>query len=356
MLHIINSLYCIIIALIGVNFLIAFHEFGHFIFAKIFGISTPSFSIGFGPKLISKKIGDTTFSLSAIPFGGYVEIAGHEEVGQGEQKLAKSQDSNSFNVKPYWQKLLFMFGGIMFNLLFAYIAIIGLFAIGMPETPFLYPEKVKLIIQTVSPGSLAEKNKLKTDDAIIAINNQPVDTFKEYIEAIQKSNNKPIEFKIKSANGNIIEFKGEAPLGITGFKIKNLPAQGLISSIKNGITATNLMIFNLSQVFTNIFTKRQVSGLGGPIAIFSQTFKTAQQGFKPFLIFLVIFSIQLSLLNLIPVPILDGGQILFVTIEAIIGRELPNKIRMSIFYACWAAMLLLMLFLSFHDIKRIFFN
>src|SRR3990167_855364 len=98
MLHIINSLYCIVIALIGVNFLIAFHEFGHFIFAKLFGISTPSFSIGFGPKLISKKIGDTTFSLSAIPFGGYVEIAGHEEVGQGEQKLAKSQDNNSFNV------------------------------------------------------------------------------------------------------------------------------------------------------------------------------------------------------------------------------------------------------------------
>lgn len=356
MLQYIQNLFYLAIGIIGVSFLISFHEFGHFIFAKLFGVKAPSFSIGFGPKIISKKIGETEFIISAIPLGGYVEIAGNEEVGQGSQKDAKSKSKDSFNVKPYWQQLLIMFGGIMFNFIFAYIAVIGLFATGMPETPFLYPDKVKTIVQTVSPGSLAERNGIVAGDQIVAVDNTEVSNFKEYIEAIQKSDaNKDITFQIKEVNGNIKKIEGKAPLGISGFQIKQLPRQGIVESIKNGITATNQITAHLVASLTNIFKKKQFDGLGGPIAIFSQTFKTAKEGFKPFLIFLILFSIQLALLNLIPLPILDGGQIVFVTIEAIIGRELPSKLRMGIQYACWILMILLTVALAFKDIKRIFF-
>src|SRR5437762_13928879 len=101
-----QNIFFILIGCFGMGFLVGFHEFGHFLFAKLFKIRTPSFSIGFGPKIINKKIGETEFSLSAIPFGGYVEIAGAAEVGQGDQNEAYAKDEGSFAVKPYYQKLL----------------------------------------------------------------------------------------------------------------------------------------------------------------------------------------------------------------------------------------------------------
>src|SRR5271170_7782292 len=148
-------------ALIGVGFLIGFHELGHFLFCKLFNIHTPSFSIGFGPKLISTRIGDTDFSLSAIPLGGYVEIAGAAEVGQGEQEHAYSSDERSFARKPYYQKMLVMFGGIMFNLIFAYTAFIFLCSFGLPAT---VPT-----IGTVQADSAAARAGLQSGDTIIAI-------------------------------------------------------------------------------------------------------------------------------------------------------------------------------------------
>src|SRR5205814_3300033 len=160
----------ILIGLLGMGFLIGFHEFGHFLFAKMFKIRTPSFSIGFGPKLVSKKIGDTEFSLSAIPLGGYVEIAGAAEIGQGEQKEALAVDEGSFATKPYYQKLCVMIGGILFNLAFAYITMILLFVTGIPKTPLIQ----KPIIAAITQESSAEKYGLAIGDRIVAINDEVI--------------------------------------------------------------------------------------------------------------------------------------------------------------------------------------
>src|SRR3990170_5451868 len=150
----------------GIGFLIGLHEFGHFLFCKIFYVKTPSFSIGLGPRLIEKKIGDTVFTLSAIPFGGYVEIAGTSEVGQGEQKEAKSRDQYSFAVKPYWQKMLILAGGIIFNTIFAYATFIILCSLGVPKTPLFYPLNAKEVIQQVIPGSPAASHDFQPGDKI----------------------------------------------------------------------------------------------------------------------------------------------------------------------------------------------
>ena len=112
-----HKIFIVFLGLLGLGFLIGLHELGHFLFCKLFRVSTPSFSIGFGPRIFSKKIGETTFSLSAIPVGGYVEIAGMAEVAQGEQKEASRKDEYSFASKPYYQKVLIMSGGILFNTL-----------------------------------------------------------------------------------------------------------------------------------------------------------------------------------------------------------------------------------------------
>ena len=107
-----QQLFFILLGFFGMGFLIGFHELGHFLFAKLFNIRVPSFSLGFGPVIINKQIGETDFCLSAIPFGGYVEIAGAAEVGQGEQKEAFATDERSFAAKPFYQKL---FGKINFH-------------------------------------------------------------------------------------------------------------------------------------------------------------------------------------------------------------------------------------------------
>lgn len=163
-----------IAGLLGIGFVIGFHEFGHFLFCKLFRVHTPSFSIGFGPKLIHKKIWDTEFSLSAIPLGGYVEIAGAAEVGQGEQKDAFRTDEFSFASKPWYQKFLILFGGILFNASFAYLAFSFLFMIGMPPSMILYPTNAQPVIEMIRPESAATKTDLKVGDTVVALNGNPI--------------------------------------------------------------------------------------------------------------------------------------------------------------------------------------
>lgn len=352
-----QNIFFILIGCFGMGFLIGFHELGHFLFAKLFGVRTPSFSIGMGPKLLTKKIGDTEFSFSAIPLGGYVEIAGAAEIGQGDQKEAHAKDSGSFTSKPYYQQLLILLGGIIFNLAFAYGAFILLFATGIPKTPLIQ----KPIISVIQPESPAEKHTLLIGDRIISINDETIenDIYKiqsilqplaqqeatVVIERDQTLIEKTIIIGEKKVNGTSIGFLG------VEFEISDTPAQSWGQAIKSGIALTHAWIINTAKAFTQL--KKNSSELAGPVMIIAMTTKAASAGLKILLFFLAIISINLAVLNLIPLPILDGGQILFYTIEAIIGRPLPGKVREYIHIATWIMFLLLFLVLTTKDIYRI---
>lgn len=353
--------------IIGLGFLIAFHELGHFLFCKLFSVRTPSFSVGFGPKIISKKIGETEFSLSAIPLGGYVEIAGAAEVGQGEQKDAFATDEHSFANKPYYQKLLIMLGGIMFNLIFAYAVMILLFAFGLPDSPLTYSETATNRIEKVALEVAATfKNSDKTfvfepGDIITQVNNITItNPAKELSVAINQSTNTIIDATVQrdskthhiELNREIVEQNHPHYFGVI-FERQTPAALGIKDAIDRGIAATNHWIAKTAESFFTLFKKRNVKQFAGPLAIISMTSSSAQSGLKVFLLFLAIISINLAVLNLLPLPILDGGQLLFHTIEAIIGRQLPIKIKEYIFIASWLMILSLMLYLSFFDIKRI---
>lgn len=353
-----------ILGICAVGFIIGFHELGHFLFAKLFNVKTPSFSIGFGPKLIAKKIGETEFTLRAIPLGGFVEISGSAEIGQGEQKDAHLTDERSFPAKPLYQKLLILFGGILFNLIFAYGVMIALCWAGLPKTPIISSFQAQPIIETIATNSPAEKAHLQINDKIIGIDHVPIAhsvlPLLEYLEATNKSQitleierNQQQQFITVDVNQPASEQAAQqGKLGIT-FQLKSQEPQSFISGILCGIQLTNHYIARTISSWTSLFKKRNVSNMAGPIMIISMTVKGAAAGFKILLLFLAILSISLAVLNIFPLPILDGGQILFTVLEAIIGKPLSPRIKEYIFIASWVGILLLTLYLSAKDVLKL---
>lgn len=354
--------FSIIIALFGIGFLIGFHEFGHFIFCKFFGIKTPTFSIGFGPVLFQRHIWGTDFTLSAIPLGGFVEIAGAAEVGQGEQKDAYSTEKDSFAVKPYYQKFLVMTGGILCNLLFAYCAFIILSLIGIPRTP-LMPTQTKTVIESIELESPAAQAGLTKGDKIIQINGKDVaDNIHALIETIQPLAHKDatIGYERNGVREEVLVSIGQrkdaehmGSIGVSAFEIQEMPPLSFFDAIRQGIQLTNDWIVRTFTGIIGIFRKADVKNVGGPVVIISMLTKGATTSFSIFLILLAIISINLAILNLIPLPILDGGQLLFYTIEAIIGRPLNTKVREYIHIASWLLVMGLVLYLTIFDVARI---
>lgn len=360
-----------IIGVLGIALLIGIHEMGHFLFAKLFKVHTPSFSIGFGPRIVSKKIGDTLFSLSAIPLGGYVEISGMAEVGQGEQKDAGNTGQDSFVSKSYAQKMLILFGGILFNLLFAYASFTLLFVIGAPKTEMLAPLGIlshKTSIISVAKDSPAEKALVSTGDEIISLTLGSGETITfegngkllkttimehpdEVVELEIKQGDQLLKRELQIGSTEITENGAPKKIGIWGalLDMHELPKYSFVEAIAQGVRATNTYIVGTIFAFKNMFIGRNMKGVGGPIMIISETMKGAQRGFKIFLLFLAIISINLAILNLLPLPILDGGQIVFVTIETLIGKQLP-KLREYIHIGSWLLMLALIIFLTVRDL------
>lgn len=346
----------VLMGLIGLCILIVFHELGHFIFAKIFNVYVPSFSIGFGPRLIEKKIGETTFAISAIPLGGYVEIAGAAEVGQGEQQFAKSQDERSFNQKSYWQKMCIISGGILFNIIFTYLALSLLLYLGSPCIGSKCTETNPPLISYVIAGKPAEKAGLQAGDLILKINNKKVDTILSLSEELKKFINQNTTLTILRNNKeeNIKINVGSQKIGD-----KTLPLIGALWSIQplsfkdaiiEGWKSTTDMIVQITSALKNITKTKDV---GGPLILLTYLTQFAGEGLKTFLFILAFISINLAVFNVIPLPIFDGGQALFYTIEAIMGRPISDETRYKIHYYTWVLLIILLVYLTYNDILRI---
>lgn len=355
----IQHIFCILLGFFGLGFLIGFHELGHFLFAKLSKIRVPSFSLGFGPRLLCKKIGETEFCISAIPFGGYVEIAGSDEVGQGEQKDAFATDERSFANKPFYQKLSVMFGGIFFNLIFAYFTMILLFMTGIPQTPLMQ----NTVISVVHKESAAESNGLLPGDRILSINEENVEYSAQRIQGIIH----PLALQETSIvikrNGELLTktiFVGgketeDGTIGLLGveFDIQPTPPHSFAEAFVLGINACNRWIKETFRGFRMLFSRTGVKKIGGPIMIIAMTVQSAAKGWQIYLLLLALISINLAVLNLIPLPILDGGQILFCTIEALIQRPISHKIRERIAIATWIMFMILFIYLSINDMHRL---
>ena len=358
----------LVYVIIGFGLLVTVHEFGHFLFCKIFGVYTPTFSIGIGPKLLQKKIGTTNFCISAFPIGGYVEIAGMLEEGQGDQKLANLKGEGSFASKPYWQKIFILSGGVLFNIILAYIIFSFLFFVGVPK------QKAEIFINKNIDKTIQEKYHIKPGDQIISINGnilsqdpkklvpqlheilikpltQKTDSqIKLQIHRKHKTFETTIESLPKNMNENFL----------TSLKLKTIRIKDeyekypLFKAIKKGIITTHNWIYQILYTLKYLITQRTLKGTGGPIMIVSKMFETAQAGFIPLLILLAFISINLAIINILPIIPFDGGQMLFATIEFIFRKEIPEIIRSVINLISWILILSLILYLSYKDISYLF--
>lgn len=352
-------------AIVLFGLLIFFHELGHFILAKLVGVKVLKFSLGFGPKLISRKIGDTEYILSALPLGGYVKPLGEEP---GEE-LSEEERPFAFNTQPAWKRAAIIIAGPVFNLVLAYIIFVTFLSTGIPVViPNL--DSISPTIDSVKEDSPAMKAGLMEDDTIIAISGESIDDWTGMSEVISKNvgrelplrvsrGDEIIELKVTPEPDSIKDEEGKdivvGRIGITKkLNFHVIESEGILLAPLKGAEALYewcvLTLEVVVKLFSGSLSARQV---GGPILIVDAAAKAASVGLVTYFNFIAIISINLAVLNLLPVPVLDGGHLMFLSIEAIRKRPLSEKVMAIANRVGLTLLLMLIAFVFYNDITRI---
>ena len=346
------------------------HEYGHYYFAKKYGVGVTDFSIGFGKEILgwNDKSG-TRWKICWIPLGGYVKFFGDRNVfSQADQeellkKYSEVDQKKLFVTKPLYQRSLIVFGGPLANFLLAIVIFLSIYMfIGKDFTPALIDE-----VQKDSPAEMAG---LMKNDVILEIDNNKVDSILDVSKYIAMSTSEYVDFKVSRYDQQIL-FKVKPNLvsskdnlgnkinkRMVGIKlspynneinhIKLGPAQALIHSVGEVYFVTTSSLKYLGSMLVG---KGDSSQLGGPIRIAKITGQVAEFGIIPFLNIMAYISISLGLINLFPIPLLDGGHLMFYGFEKILGRPLSQKTQEGFFRIGMFLLLSLMFFATFNDLK-----
>ncbi|MBI5050762.1 MAG: RIP metalloprotease RseP [Nitrospirae bacterium] len=344
-------------AIVLLGTLIFVHELGHFIFAKLSGVRVLKFSLGFGPKLFGKKVGDTEYMVSAVPLGGYVKMLG-EEPGEA---LNEEDKAVAYNQQPVIKKMGIVLAGPVFNLIFALLLFVVMFFAGMPV---LTPE-----IGEVIKDSPAERAGIIKGDKIIGVNNTDIIQWGELSDIIHNSPGRNITLKIKRAEKvfaiEVTPEKKKAPnifgeekeIGIIGIAPSGktfIKREPLFESVINASQKTwEIIILTVLGIVKLIQRVIPANTIGGPILILQMAGKQASTGFLDFFVFMAIISINLGVLNLLPIPVLDGGHILFLSVEAVRGKPLKEKTMLLAQKIGISVIIAIMAFALYNDILRL---
>ena len=356
--------------LILIMIVVFIHEYGHYYFAKKYGVGVTDFSIGFGKEIFgwNDKSG-TRWKLCWIPLGGYVKFFGDRNVfSQADQeKLIKQYNDvdreKLFVLKPLYQRVLIVFGGPLANFILALVIFFSIYTfIGKDFTP--------AVINEVQKDSPAMIGGLKQDDIILEIDGNEVQSIMDVSKYITMSSADIIDFKVKRFSDEILlKVKPNTVLGEDnlGNKIQKRMVGIKLGAYNNEINhvklgpvralyyAANEVIYvstaSLKYIGSMIIGKADTSQLGGPIRIAKISGQVAEFGFLAFVSMMAYISISLGLINLFPIPMLDGGHLMFYTFEKILGRPLSQKTQEGFFRIGMFLLLMLMFFTTFNDLK-----
>jgi len=363
--------------------LIFVHELGHFLLAKFFGVRVEKFSLGFGPKLFGKKIGDTEYLLSAFPLGGYVKMfgeGGYIEGGEvhtadgvdnipSEQlplntlrELTEDEKQYSFAHKSVLSRIGIVIAGPLFNMLFAWLIFIILCMVGVPTVTTKIGEALK--------DRPAAKAGIQKGDVISAINNKPVYRWDQIAEGVAASKGQPLLLSVKRGAQQLsftITPEPRVSKNLFGEKVDSFavgvasageviteyfgPLEALVKGTEQTWKVIELTFMSLVKMAQRIVP---MDSVGGPIMIADMAGKMAESGGTSFLAFIALISINLGVLNLLPIPVLDGGHLLFFFAELLFRRPVPQKIREYSQQIGMALLLGLMVLAFYNDIIRYF--
>ena len=346
----------LIVSLLVISCLIFFHELGHFLMARLMGVHVSIFSIGFGKKLISKKIGDTEWSISAIPLGGYIQMKGQDDT----DPTKVNYDKDSYTTKTPIQKIFILLSGPFANFLLAFILYFIMASIGIPT--------ITSIVGESAQNSPAKKAGILKGDKIISIDGKEIKYWQDISKTIQKANpimdfriirdNKFINITIKSKIIHDKNIFGEdierKIIGISPSLDREIINYGFIDSIiyawDKTIWASKFIFQSIQKLLTGVIGMDKI---GGIITIVDVTAQASNLGLLALLGFSALISVNLGVLNLLPIPALDGGHIMFNLYE-IITKKAPSSIMMYRFTIVGWVILFGLIFIGlYNDINRL---
>ncbi|MEI6479244.1 MAG: site-2 protease family protein [bacterium] len=356
-----------LIVILGLIILILAHEFGHFIAAKIFGVKVEEFGIGYPPRLFGKKIGETTYSVNLLPLGGFVRIHGEDEKEECTEndKLDKESNSRSFASQKIWKRTIILIAGVTMNMFVGWIIFSGIFMFGSPE---------HLVITEVSKESPAYVAGLKSNDFIVGARLGDVtlsDPIKgdDFISNIKKVAGQKVSIDVMhEGKTSTIEITsrlnppaGQGSLGIS-LADAGVKSEPFFKSIKSGFIATaSIFWLTLNGFFSliiGIFTSpgTALSGVAGPVGVFGIASETGKMGLVYLFQLVALISVNLAVINLIPFPALDGGRVLFLLIEKFKGSPVSANTQRVVNMVGFIALIILMVFVTIHDVGKIISN
>lgn len=355
------ALWAALFFIFGLSVLVFIHEMGHYLAARSVGVAVEAFSIGFGPEIFgwNDRVG-TRWKVSLIPLGGYVKL--YAMTGEIEpDAVPKKRRHEAFCFKSVPARMWVVFAGPLFNFLFAIFALAGLFMTSGEKIPMP-------VVGSVAVESPAEVAGLQTGDRVLTINGQPLANWNELSETVRASEGQALTLELQRGETTetvtvtperreVTSLLGEVSVhymvGIGQGNVFESREVGVLEATWLGVTRTWDITVMIAKAVWRMLTLQMDADVGGPLTIAKVAGDSASQGWDAFIMFLVFISVNLGLLNLFPIPVLDGGHLVYFAVEAVKGKPLGEKAQEIGYRVGFAMILMLMAFAFYKDIVRI---
>ena len=330
--------------------LVLFHEFGHFITAKLTGMRVDEFAIGFGPRIVSFRYGETVYSLRAVPLGGFNDIAGMDPATNEEA------DGRGYLSKPVWARMIVISAGAMMNFILPIFLFWGIFAFAGISSPS--PEPVLGEVMADKPAYIAG---LRNGDRIVRIDGKEIDSWQTFVKVIANADGKIFQVEYQrdgelKTTRLIPEYDKKAKRSLIGvISDSKTEYPGVVESGVLAVKKTGFIIYKMLEGLVQLITGQAPSAeISGPIGVAQMAGEVAHLGFLPLLNFAALLSLNLGVINMLPVPALDGGHFLALIIELFRGKPMSEKMTHYTQMFGITVLLALMLFATKNDIVRLF--